>query len=254
MKITLKTQEEFRDAHVTIELVTAGPDKIPQRSDNLYTDEEVALLQAGESELVAKPLRRRISELESALAKSEKRAAELEVKAQDDQNKDRAERLKALSHLVGTTDQENIRLRDRVRDLSRSLKARDQLLTKATGEFQTVRSALVKAEERIAGYDADRHTEKIRADQNKEWAERAEARVNKITQEARDKDSQIATLKDERDQFARAIARTSGVVYNQDVSMALGTYSVNNHVRRLQEAVETVRGIVEGSSTVPSPE
>jgi hypothetical protein len=88
MEIRLKTAEEFRDAHVTIE-IRATPEEAWRLSDRLYTAEEVGDLQASEAELVAAPLRRRIAELEKSLAES-RELVEFKTRVADDIDADRA--------------------------------------------------------------------------------------------------------------------------------------------------------------------
>jgi hypothetical protein len=69
MEIRLKTAEEFRSAHVTIE-IRATPEEAIEVSQRLFTSDEVGHYQATEAELVATPLRQRIAELEKTLAES----------------------------------------------------------------------------------------------------------------------------------------------------------------------------------------
>lgn len=63
MEIKVKTAEEFRDAHVTIEIRAADQGEAALVAERLYTAAEVGDAQASEAELVAAPLRRRIEEL-----------------------------------------------------------------------------------------------------------------------------------------------------------------------------------------------
>ena len=67
MRIKIKTAEEFRDAHVTIEIVADDQAEAELVAERLYTAAEVGHAQASEAELVAAPLRRRIAELEARL-------------------------------------------------------------------------------------------------------------------------------------------------------------------------------------------
>lgn len=78
MEIRIRTYEELRTDRVTIEITGTGAEvtefaetRLPSR--NLYTDEEVASLQASEAELVAGPLQARINELEDKLVRTENR-------------------------------------------------------------------------------------------------------------------------------------------------------------------------------------
>lgn len=85
MEIRIRTHEELRTDRVTIEITGTGAEVREVAEDweaKLYTDGEVANLQASEAELVAGPLRRRIAELERTLAASVKRETDLEVQVQ----------------------------------------------------------------------------------------------------------------------------------------------------------------------------
>jgi chromosome segregation ATPase len=109
MEIKIRTHEEFRADRVTIEITGTGAEvrdlvdseastKLPSR--NLYTDEEVAALQASEAELVAGPLRARINELERELTRRAGIIKRLENKVEGydtdrHTERDRADRLKA---------------------------------------------------------------------------------------------------------------------------------------------------------------
>lgn len=204
MKITLRTHEEFRDAHVIIELVAAreeapttmtDPDEIQRLNRQIRELGDRLRAKDREEDLRV----RRVTELEAALIKSEKRAAERETQ-------------------VGV-----------------------------------LRTVLRTAEEKISGYDADRRTEKARADQNREWAEREDARCNVLNGELEKAERRAAGLKAERDLFGRIITRAAGVIHHRNISEALNTqYGVPDYVRRLQEVVETVRTLVAEASTVPS--
>jgi hypothetical protein len=75
MEITIKTADEFRDSHVTINVTAADSNKAGRVvtrliGSRLYTAEEVGEAQYGEAELVAAPLRKKIAELEGQLAQS----------------------------------------------------------------------------------------------------------------------------------------------------------------------------------------
>lgn len=80
MEIRIRTHEELRTDRVTIEITGTGAEVTEFAEAKLYTDGEVANLQASEAELVAGPLRRRIAELERALADAISRESGLEEK------------------------------------------------------------------------------------------------------------------------------------------------------------------------------
>lgn len=101
MEIRIRTHEELRTDRVTIEITGTGAEvrevaKLPSR--NLYTDEEVATLQASEAELVAGPLQARINELEDKLVEAVNRnhALQRQVHGYDSDRhteRDRADRI-----------------------------------------------------------------------------------------------------------------------------------------------------------------
>lgn len=102
MEIRIRTHEELRADRVTVEITGTGAEvtefaetRLPSR--NLYTDEEVANLQASEAELVADPLRRRIAELERTLAESRELVAFKDTVIQST-NKDFTAELERSAH------------------------------------------------------------------------------------------------------------------------------------------------------------
>ena len=123
MEIRIRTHEELRTDRVTIEITGTGAEvaefaeaKLPSR--NLYTDEEVAALQASEAELVAGPLRRRIAELERTLAGVIDREAKL-----DEELTRRAGIVKRLENKVEAYDTDRRTERDRADRITREHQA-----------------------------------------------------------------------------------------------------------------------------------
>ena len=123
MEIRIRTYDEISSERVRVEVapgqratieIVDGEVSTGRLSDRLYTAAEVGDAQASEAELVAGPLRRRIAELERALAASVNRENRLES--------DEAER--AAEH-------------------RRSLAARDHLLSAATTRMNAVREILL---------------------------------------------------------------------------------------------------------------
>lgn len=125
MEIRLKTAEEFRDAHMTIE-IRATRDEAWRLSDRLYTADEVGHYQASEAELVATPLRARITELEKTLAEAE----------QDRDN--RLEELEAAERYQ----------HERAQEARQSIAARDRLLATATTRVRA--AAEILGQKRVA--------------------------------------------------------------------------------------------------------
>lgn len=167
-------------------------------SNRVYTVAEVGDLQASEAELVAAPLRRRVAELEYDLERYRRAhvctveckpnahtafqgrvlVAELEVKIQTERGRaDRAEALAAAQH-------------ERAKE------------TESNEEYHL---------KRIEELDRDRHTERDRADQNKAWAERAEANGVKLSaalvEAEKQRDSARRRVAELEDQLARSIDR-----------------------------------------------
>lgn len=139
MEIRIRTHEELRTDRVTIEITGTGAEVREVAEDweaKLYTDGEVANLQASEAELVAGPLRRRIAELERALAASVKRETDLETQVQGydrdrhterdraDRERQRASELKdRLSSSEELVQEERIRGNNLAERLARAEKA-----------------------------------------------------------------------------------------------------------------------------------
>lgn len=160
----IRTLVEIRDGRVSIVegttettvtvTVDGAPSTVPLggQEERLYTAEEVGDFQASEAELVAAPLRSRITELERKV---------------DLYNVDR------------TTE------RDRAdRNMARAEKAEAEVVRLKKGHVCT-RSCKPNAHvaftgrQRLEELEQEAHDERERADQNKEWAERAELRLAK---------------------------------------------------------------------------
>lgn len=106
MEIRIKTAEEFRDSHVTIEVRADGHAETVPVAERLYTAREVGDAQASEAELVSAPLRRWIRELEHELAQ----AAEQHVRS-----------IEAQDRLLRQATEEREEARRRVEELEAEL-------------------------------------------------------------------------------------------------------------------------------------
>lgn len=162
MEIKVRTLDETRAERVTIavapgqsaviEIVDSAP------SERLYTAEEVGDAQASEAELVAAPLRRRIAELVEEVNRRISEVTGYVIQ--------RDEALDKVSALETERDD----LKSQAAEFNRQ---RNQAVT----DMETAQQAREIETKRAQGYDRDRKTERDRADQNRAWAERTEARL-----------------------------------------------------------------------------
>jgi hypothetical protein len=107
---------------------------------------------------------------------------------------------------------------------------------------QELLGELAGAENRARAYDQDRHAERDRANQNRAWAERAEAAVARMAEEKRE------ALRP----LAEKLGRVAGAVHTPEIADALARLdpSESDHVLHLAHAVRVVRDIA-GSPTPP---
>lgn len=186
-------------------IVTVTIEASDATGERLYTAREVEDLRASEAELVSAPLRRRVTELETELAQ---RPTELDwaaVRAERDAANQRAVRL-------------------------------ERLLAGAEGRVQAL-------ETKVRNYDQDRHSERDRAESNREWAERAEARLARMAEEKREAIERMA------DQLGKVIS----AVHGYEVSQALQRthYESAWEYQIMAGAIRNVRRVV-GPPTPPA--
>lgn len=257
--------EPGRTVTVTIE-TSDGP------AERLYTAREVGDLQASEAELVAAPLRAEINALKNrvetvgrARREAEEKLAQLPteldwaaVRAERDAANQRAirmerkldqERQRRASELALVEGQRDNAL-DRTRELERLLAlgaAREDALEIRVrgllGELAGAEGRVQALETKVRNYDQDRHSERDRADKNREWAERAELRVAQMAEEKRDALAGLA------DQLGKVI----GAVHGHEVSTALQrtNYESAWEYQIMAGAIRNVRRVV-GSPTPPT--
>lgn len=203
--------EPGRTVTVTIEASDA-----PATGERLYTAREVGDLQASEAELVSAPLRRELAETKREL---------------DRRTQERDERERARAG-------QEARVRELERLLALSVAREDALEVRVSGLL----GELAGAENRVRAYDQDRHTERDRANQNRAWAERAEAATARMAEEKREAVQALA----------EKLGQVAGAVHGAEVRDALARLepSEADYVLRLAHAVRVVRDIV-GSPTPP---
>ncbi len=160
-------------------------------SERLYTAAEVGDLQASEAELVAAPLRRRVAYLETELERYRK------AHVCTDSCKPNAHVAFTGSQIVKELETELANERQEIERLERENEDADRRINALTGQ--------------VRGYDHDRHTERDRADQNKAWAERAEANGARLSaalvQAEKDRDSARRRVAELEAQLSRSIDR-----------------------------------------------
>jgi chromosome segregation ATPase len=146
MEIRIRTAEEFRAAHMTIEIKAADQDEAV--TERLYTDNEVANLQASEAALVSAPLQKRINELEDKLVK-----AEVTIRGYDEDRhteRDRADQVTREHSMCAG----KLELREKDADTFRAqrnkLEGRVKELESELANAQTQRDSLVAERERSA--------------------------------------------------------------------------------------------------------
>jgi hypothetical protein len=161
-------------------------------SERLYTAAEVGDLQASEAELVAAPLRRRVADLETELERYRK------AHVCTDSCKPNAHVAFTGSQIVKELETELANERQEIERLERE-----------NEEYHLNR--IKKLETKVREYDKDRHTERDRADQNKAWAERAEANGSRLSaalvQAEKDRDSARRRVAELEAQLSRSIDR-----------------------------------------------
>lgn len=192
--------------------------------ERLYTAREVGDLQASEAELVAAPLRRELAEVKRELTRrTEERDERERARAGQEARVRELERLLALS--VAREDALEIKVQGLLGDLAG-----------AENRVQTL-------DAKVRMYDTDRHTERDRANKNREWAERAELRVAQMAQEKREAIERMA------DQLGKVI----GAVHGYEVSQALQRthYESAWEYQTMANAIRNVRRVV-GSPTPPA--
>lgn len=161
--------------------------------------------QASEAELVAAPLRARIAELERELS-------------------DARQSIAARDRLLGTASEERERFRV-------GMETAEAEATQARGKVIELGSQVIDANQR--------------ARENREWAERAEARVAATGLELADARAAIQILSGQ-------LGRISGAVHGPPIHRALRTTWERADTRAMAEAIRQVRDAL-GSPTFPEP-
>lgn len=213
------------------------------------------------SEAEVNALKTRLENVSRARREAEEKLAQLPteldwaaVRAERDAANQRAVRLER--ELTRRTEERDERERARadqearVRELERLLAlgaAREDALEIRVrgllGELAGAEGRVQALETKVRNYDQDRHSERDRAESNREWAERAEARLARMAEEKRDAMAGLA------DQLGKVI----GAVHGYEITQALqnvGGFSPWS-AQVLANAVRAVRRVV-GSPTPPT--
>lgn len=170
LTLTRTSREWNRKRVVELEDMLERGERKASEDQRLYTAAEVGDAQASEAELVAKPLRRRIGELERVLAQEVNRNTDLEAQVEDadrrinaltgqvreydhdrhtekqraDRERQRASELKdRLSSAQEEADAQEYRHDQERKEAARSIAARDHLLSAATTRMNAVREILL---------------------------------------------------------------------------------------------------------------
>lgn len=145
---------------------------------------------------------------------------------------------------------------------------------------------IIALRQQVKAYDIDRQQERKRADENRDWAERAEARIVKdaenhatqlqvrdnmlevtigerdsagariveLVNQVQDRDKHIKIAEATIQKLTRDVGRIAGQVYGPQVAESLRYSGVEpSYVLSLKHAINTVRGIVGGPGSVPLP-
>lgn len=258
MEIKVRTLDETRAERVTIAVapgqraVIEIVDSAQSGTDRLYTNEEVAALQASEAELVAKPLRARIAELVEEVNRRIKDAADHHI--------ERDEALDKVSALETHRD-----------ELRRQLATAQHARKIETDRADAAEKRVAETEEawrvqcsRVGEYDRDRHTEQARADQNREWAERAEKHLDDAVRAGDKARADLAEAQRTVDVLARELGlvkaaskrralklRAIGkLVHGPNVNAHLGYNADSEHY---DDMVRIVKGVRQALITPPTP-
>lgn len=241
MEITIKTLDQARETHATIEV----------NGDPLYTSCQVAHYQSTEAELVSNPLRRRIAELEAELANAraegQLRVEELEAQLSEFKAKAHAFNLdrKSEAERPNRLNQRNTELEEELGVAVGTLRVRENqvhlLQTQLIREI-SARKAAEKAREELAvrlqGYDQDRRIERHRAD-------RAENELVRRTQERDEREAARKVLEKERDQYKiQAYAETQRADQNREWAERAESHLTNarSELADAKRAIDTLSG------------
>jgi hypothetical protein len=138
---------------------------------------------------------------------------------------------------------EVLELRAQVSDtgfLSRTVDL-ERELERCTQERDEREAARASLERQLTVTDANFHLEQERADQNKAWAERAEAQVKDV-----DRDRMIE--RDRHHQAAQRLEKIRDIADRQTVSSGLNTHAVPDYVKHLQTALRDIRAVFDDAA------
>jgi myosin heavy subunit len=273
MEIKIKTAAEFHDSHVRIEIVVDGQAEVEEVHRRLYTAAEVGQAQVSEAELVAAPLRRRIAELERELASADqgagRRIAELQARLAESadvatqpvrtwgdlrENPDRmivdwsgdqearvreleAELARVRTEMEAQDEDHRelyAALQAKLREQVQSIQARDRLLAAATEEASQVHQRVIELE-------AELEAQRERADDNRAWAERAEARLAARAMDLGATQHDLEEAHKEIERRKDQLGRISSAVHGPSIHRALQTLWERSDTRAMAEAIRQVQ-------------
>jgi chromosome segregation ATPase len=244
MEIKIKTEDEFHDAHVTIE-IRATPGEAALVSERLYTAAEVGAAQASEAELVAAPLRRRIEEMAARLEKGHvcteacRPNAHVAFLGRREVNKLENERDRFKARIAELERRFKARIAELERELS-TARLSDQGAGSRIAELKLEAEAS-QAHQRVIEIQREVEYQRERADQNRAWAERAEGRVAATGLELADARHDLAEAHKEIERRKDQLGRISGAVRGPWIGQALNTEWERADTRAMAEAIRQVR-------------
>jgi hypothetical protein len=253
MEIEIKTMDDFWDGRVKIE-IRATPGEAEVVAERLCEGSECPRMAEARQDLLAQ-----IAELVQsvdardrllATATKERNEARETVEVQRQRVADLEADLERYQTAHVCTSRCSINshvafegsriVKDLERELAesrQSTQARDRLLATATEERDRFKAGMETAEVQLKGYDEDRRTERDRADENREWAERAELNCARLS---------AALVAAEK-----RLDRISGAVHNPVLRDAFRTTWDRKEPRAMAEALRQVRDAL--GSPLPSP-
>ena len=250
MRIMIKTQEEFRDEHVTIEIVADDRDEVADISRKLFDPDKAAEALA---ENYARS-RNRVVELEAELEKVtdalilarksrdenynrlqvvERRATEWQMNVDSLQRqlaemRERAEKAESRAHAFDLDRRSGER---RIQELMAEL-ARVRKQHVCTERCRPNDHVPFEGREMVTKLKANLAVETKRADQNKGWAERAEVIANQRLEA-------MILVGNNRDEAVAVLKRTAAEARTPEVAKAISR-AITEQSKVLAQAMRTI--------------
>lgn len=167
----------------------------------------------------------------------------------------------APSDVEGLNRSTVLTLKQSLEQKTTRISALENRVTNLLEDRRLDRQTIGGLQSKVEGYDLDRKTERDRADQNKAWAERTEAELERRTQERDEREAARASLEKENAWLHKIVQQVNGEVHGSDILDALQiTWERRSETmdEALADAVRKVREIVTAprpdASTTPRPE